>query len=198
MLCWKWHYVILFFFFKWQSSIPLNIAPHLLIHASVGGHLGFFYVLGILWTALLWTWELHLTSSTVLHCGCTTLHSHQVLKSSLLTTLSPSFVICRLSKDSSSNYLVRGSIYIVVWFLANILFHNWFKYNSLGLRFLPLGESETPLRIWQKLWLHHSEKYMYIQTFVSGIVGITYKNSQGGNGGIIHCFRILGKLQNWD
>ena len=42
---------------------------------------------------------------TVLHIGCTSVHSHQQCKrGSLFSTLSPAFVICRLFSDGHSDH----------------------------------------------------------------------------------------------
>ena len=41
---------------------------------------------------------------TIFHTGCINLHSHQQCKSSLFSTPSPAFIVCRLFNDSHSDW----------------------------------------------------------------------------------------------
>ena len=41
---------------------------------------------------------------TVFHSGCVSLHSHQQCKSSLFSTPSPGFIVCRVFDDGHSDW----------------------------------------------------------------------------------------------
>ena len=118
--------------FLWLSNIPLWYMYHkFFIHSSVDGHLGCFHFLAIVNSAAVNN-RIHVSFSsffssgcmprsgiagsyggfipnflrnlhTVFHSGCISSHFHQQCKSSLFSTPSPAFIVCRLFDGGHSD-----------------------------------------------------------------------------------------------